>query len=117
MRKAKKSLYEGLYILRATLSDAAREQAHKKIISQIEALGGSHEKTIDWGRKKMAYRIKGSGEGHFYLIYFTQPTENIEELNHENRLNEDLLRFMNVAIEEVPAGNEITFKQIVEAER
>jgi small subunit ribosomal protein S6 len=117
MKKEKRSLYEGLYILRATLSDSAREQAHQKIISLIESLGGNHEKTIDWGRKKMAYRIKGSGEGHYYLIYFSLPTESVLEMNQENRLNEDLLRFMNVLIEEVPAANEITFKQIVEVER
>ena len=117
MRKEKRSLYEGLYILRATLSDAAREQAHQKIISLIESLKGSHEKTIDWGRKKLAYRIKGNGEGHYYLIYFSLPTESIHELIRENRLNEDLLRFMNVAIETTPEANEITFKQIVEVER
>jgi small subunit ribosomal protein S6 len=117
MKKAKTSLYEGLYIVRATLSDAAREQAHRKIISQIEALGGVHHKTIDWGRRKLAYRIKGNGEGHFYLIYFSHPTESIYELIRENRLNEDLLRFMNVLIEEVPKEDAISFKQIVEVER
>lgn len=117
MRKAKKSLYEGLYILRSTLSDPAREQAHRKIISLIETLGGIHEKTIDWGRKKLAYRIKGNGEGHYYLIYFSLPTESVYELNRENRLNEDLLRFMNVLIEKVPESDEVKFKQIVEVER
>jgi len=117
MKTAKRSLYEGLYILRSTLSDPAREGAHRKIISLIESLGGNHEKTIDWGRKKLAYRIKGNGEGHFYLIYFSLPTENINELIRENRLNEDLLRFMNVLIEKTPEGDEIKFKQIVEVER
>jgi small subunit ribosomal protein S6 len=117
MNKEKRSLYEGLYILRATLSDAAREQAHRKIITLIESLGGTHEKTIDWGRRKLAYRVKGNGEGHFYLIYFSQPTETIYELIRENRLNEDLLRFMNVLIEKVPEADEIKFKQIVEVDR
>ena len=117
MRKQKIALYEGLYIVRSSLSDSAREQAHRKIVSLVETLGGKHEKTIDWGRKKLAYRIKGSGEGHCYLIYFTLPTNVVEEMNQENRLNEDLLRFMNVVTENVPEGNEIKFKQIVEVER
>jgi hypothetical protein len=38
-------------------------------------------------------------------------------LIRENRLNEDLLRFMNVLIEEVPKEDAISFKQIVEVER
>ena len=117
MKKQKNSLYEGLYVLRSTLSDAAREQAHRKIVSLVESFGGKHEKTIDWGRKKMAYRIKGNGEGHYYLIYFSMPTDSVYELTRENRLNEDLLRFMNVLIEAVPEENEVKFKQLVEVER
>jgi len=117
MKKQKTSLYEGLYVLRSTLSDSAREQAHRKILSLVESFGGKHEKTIDWGRKKMAYRIKGSGEGHYYLIYFSMPTDAVHELNRENRLNEDLLRFMNVLIEDLPQENEVKFKQIVDMER
>ena len=109
-------MYEGLYVLRSTLSDAAREQAHKKIVTLVETLGGKHEKTIDWGRKKLAYRIKGNGEGYYYLVYFTLPTEAVYELDRENRLNEDLLRCMNVAVEAVPESNEVKFKQLIEEE-
>lgn len=116
MKKEKMHLYEGMYILRPTLSDDAREKALKKVIQLIESLKGKHEKTIDWGRKKMAYEIKGCREGHYYLIYFSIPTHALDELIRENHLNEDLLRFMHLIIEEVPEGNEIVFKPLVYAE-
>lgn len=109
--------YEGMYIFRPTLSDDAREKALKKVIASIENLGGSHEKTIDWGRKKMAYDIKGSREGFYSLVYFSLPTENMDEVIRDLHLNEDILRFVHMRIEEYPQGNEITFKPLVQIER
>lgn len=117
MKQVKKHLFEGMYILRPTLSDDAREKALKKVTSMIESLGGKHEKSIDWGRRKMAYDIKGCREGHYTLIYFSLPTDTIDELIRENHLHEDLLRYMHIVIEEFPEGNEIVFKPLVQIER
>lgn len=117
MKQIRKHLYEGLYILRPTLSDDARDKALKKVISLIESLGGSHEKTIDWFRKKLAYEIKGCREGHYYLIYFTLPANAIDELIRENHLNEDLLRYMHIEVESTPEADEVVFNPVVEMER
>ena len=117
MKEAKTHLYEGMYIVRPTLSDEAKEKALKKVTSLIESLGGKHEKTIDWGRKKLAYEIKGSREGSFNLIYFSLPSTSIDELIRENHLNEDLLRYMHIQIDQVPESDEVTFKSIVQVER
>ena len=114
MRHPKTALYEGLYILRTTLSDPARELAYQKIITLIGTLGGTHEKTIDWGRKKLASKIRGAGEGHYYLIYFSIQTDKLEELHRENRLYEDLILFMHIAIDAVPEGDSIVFKPIIQ---
>tara|TARA_Y100001968_G_C18687046_1_gene405146 strand:- start:12 stop:365 length:354 start_codon:yes stop_codon:yes gene_type:complete len=117
MKDLKKQLYEGLYIFHPNLSEDARDRAVKKVIDAIAALGGSHEKTIHWGRRKMAYDIKGCREGQYSLIYFTLPTNGIDELIHGNHLNEDVLRFMHMAIDTVPEKDEIEFKPVVTVER
>ena len=117
MKDAKTHLYEGMYIVRTTLSEEAKEKALKKVTSLIERLGGKLEKTIDWGRKKLAYEIKGSRDGSFNLIYFSLPANSIDELIRENHLNEDLLRYMHIQIDQVPEGEEITFKSIIQVER
>lgn len=114
MKELKQNLYEGMYILRPTLSEDARDKALKKILSFIENLGGTTEKTIEWGRRKMAYEIKGCREGFYYLLYFKLPTSSIDEIIRENHLHEDLLRFMHINVEAVPEGDQITFKSIVD---
>ena len=60
----------------------------------------------------MAYKIKGNREGHYYVLYFSLPSQSVEQLNRENRLHEDLLRFMNLSVPLIPEGNEIFFKSI-----
>lgn len=109
MKQMNKNLYEGIFILRTSLSDDAKEKALAKISGVIENGGGKVHKTIDWGRKKLAYSIKNAREGHFYVLYFDLETTAIKEFIRENHLNEDLLRFMHVVTDMVPEADTIEF--------
>ena len=108
----KKELYEGMYILSATLSDDARNKALEKITSGIEQVGGQIHKVHDQGRKKIAYEIRGAREGHYYLLYFTATKGVLADLWRDYHLNEDLLRFLMIKTDEVK--QELTFKQLPE---
>jgi len=113
--KRNKHTYEGMYILRTTLSEDARKKAVEKISSLIESLDGKVLKMVDWGRKKLAYEIKNCREGHYYIIYFEGYADAMQEMWHEYHLNEDLIRFFTLQIESVPEEDEITFKPLVRA--
>ncbi|MCH9609144.1 MAG: 30S ribosomal protein S6 [Chlamydiales bacterium] len=108
----KKELYEGMYILSATLSDDARAKAIDKISKGIKDRGGEVHKVHDQGRKKIAYEIRGTREGHYFLLFFTAPTSALAELWKEYHLNEDLLRFLTMKTDEVK--EKIEFKQLPE---
>lgn len=100
-KKKRKELYEGMYILSATLSDESRKKALEKITDGITQKGGEIHKTHDQGRKKLAYEMDGKREGYYYVLYFTLPTREVNELWKEYHLNEDLLRFMTMRTEKV----------------
>ncbi len=112
MAKQRTHLYEGMYILSATLSEDARQKALEKISSGISSRSGELKKVIDQGRKKLAYEINGRREGYYYLLYFSIPTGHMNEMWREYHLNEDLIRFMTIQVNEVP--EKIEFKQIVQ---
>lgn len=112
MSRQKQNLYEGMYIISATLSDDARHKALEKIQAGITSRGGEIKKIHDRGRQRLAYEINGHREGHYYLIYFTVPTSAINELWREYHLNEDLIRFVTLRTEQVM--DKIEFKQLVE---
>lgn len=100
-KKEKKGLYEGMYILSATLSDDSRKKAFDKITEGITQKGGEIHKVHEQGRKKLAYEIDGKREGYYYVLYFTVPTQTISELWKEYHLHEDLIRFMTMRTEKV----------------
>ncbi len=110
--KEKNQLYEGMYILNATLSEDARSKALERITSEITSRGGEVHKVHDQGRKKLAYEIRGSREGYYFLLYFTAPTSKLGELWKEYHLNEDLLRFLTLKTDAVRESLE--FKKLPE---
>ncbi len=101
MPKERKGLYEGMYILSATLSEDSRKKAFDKITEGIVQKGGEIHKIHEQGRRKLAYEIDGKREGFYYLLYFTAPTPAIVELWKDYQLHEDLIRFMTMRVEKV----------------
>ena len=110
-KKERRHLYEGMYILSATLSEDARKKALDKITSSITGKKGDIDRVFEQGRKKMAYEINGRREGYYYIIYFTAPSSIVADLWKEYHLNEDLIRFVTMRAESVPENME--FKPLV----
>ncbi len=101
-KKERRHLYEGMYILSASLSDDARQKALDKITAGITKRGGEIHKIIDQGRKKLAYEINTKRDGYYALIYFSVLSSAMTEMWREYHLNEDLIRFITLRVEKVP---------------
>jgi small subunit ribosomal protein S6 len=101
MKKDRRGLYEGMYILSATLSDESRKKSFDKITDGILEKGGEIKKIHEQGRKKLAYEIDGKREGFYYVLFFEAPTSAVLELWKEYQLHEDLVRFMTRRVETV----------------
>ncbi len=102
MKRQKKQLYEGMYILSSTLSEEAQKRALDKITSGITERGGEIHKSFDQGRRRMAYEIGKKREGHYFIFYFSAPTPCLEQLWRDYHLNEDLVRFITLRVDQVP---------------
>lgn len=101
MKKDRKGLYEGMYILSATLSEESRKKAFEKITDGIVQKGGEIHKVHEQGRRKLAYEIDGKREGYYYVLFFTAPTSSVIDLWKDYQLHEDLIRFMTMRVENV----------------
>lgn len=112
MSQKTQNLYEGLYVISATLSDDARNKALDKIQAGITQRGGEIVKIHDQGRRRLAYEIDGHREGHYYIVYFNLIPSGISELWQDYHLNEDLIRFITLRVEEVM--DKIEFKALEE---
>lgn len=112
MSQNKQNLYEGMYVISATLSDDARQKALDKILNGITSRSGEILKIHEQGRRRLAYEIDGHREGYYYLIYFAVKPSALAELWQEYHLNEDLVRFITLRTEKVL--EKIEFKSLVE---
>lgn len=76
--------------------------ANKEIVTNILKKHGVESKAVnEWGRKKMAYAIDRAEDG-FYIIYTLDASpETIQKIIAEFRLNNDILRFLFVRLDEV----------------
>jgi small subunit ribosomal protein S6 len=113
MAKQRNGLYEGMYILSATLSDESRKKAFDKIVEGITQKEGKILKTHEMGRRKLAYDIDGKREGYYYVLFFEAPTSAIAELWKEYHLHEDLIRFLTMRVEEVQET--LQFKPLIKS--
>lgn len=114
MTRNKKNLYEGMYVISASLSDDARSKALDRIKESIVKHGGEVLQTHDWGRRRLAYEINGHREGFYTILYFEVAPSAIAEMWHEYHLNEDLVRFITLTADKVV--EKIEFKILQEVQ-
>mgnify|MGYP001616596849 FL=1 len=93
--------YEALVIFKAgrTEQEVARHAA--QLEEPIKKLGGRIETAQSLGRRKLAFRIAKQMEGHYHLLRFQAPTEQIRELERLFRLNEAVVRFVILSADEI----------------
>lgn len=94
-------LYESVIIARQDVSTTQVETLIEEFSAIIEKAGGSIHKKEFWGLRGLAYRIKKNRKGHYVMLNIETDSETLNEFERIMGLNEDVLRFMTIAIEEV----------------
>lgn len=94
-------LYESVIIARQDISTAQVETLIGEFSAIIENGGGSIKKNEYWGLRSLAYRIKKNRKGHYVMLNIEADSETLNEYERIMGLNEDILRFLNIRIDEV----------------
>ena len=93
--------YEMIYIIDADLEEAARKELIEKVSALITANGGEIEKVDEtWGKRRLAYAIDYKTEGWYVLVNFKAPADLPRELERNLQINENVLRYLVVKLEE-----------------
>ena len=100
-------LYENVFIARQDLSTAQVEAVTESLANIIKDNGGTVAKTEYWGLKGLAYRIKKNRKGHYVLFNLDTPSDALIEMERNMRINEDLLRFLTIRVDEFEEGPSI----------
>jgi len=92
--------YETVFIVRPDLQQDEIEKELEFFKGNIEQNGGKIIKVEPWGRVTMAYAIENYAEGYYFLIQFEADINYPDELTKRFRYNENILRFVIVAIDD-----------------
>ena len=100
-------LYESVFIARQDISTTQVEIMADEFAGIITNAGGTIYKREYWGLRSLAYRIKKNRKGHYVMFNLETGPETLREYERIMGLNEDVLRFLNLHIEEIEEGPSI----------
>jgi small subunit ribosomal protein S6 len=98
------SLYEHVYLARQDASAQQVEELTAHLKSVVEGLGGKVAKTEYWGVKSLSYRLRKNRKAHFTLLNLDAPPAAVNEIERLERLNEDVLRYLTIRVDELEEG-------------
>jgi small subunit ribosomal protein S6 len=104
-------LYEHVFLARQDLSHAQVDALAATATEIVEANEGKVAKTETWGLKSLAYKIKRNRKAHFVLLNLDAPPAAVIELERQTAINEDVIRFMTVRVEEHETGPSVQMRK------
>ncbi|AVT77186.1 30S ribosomal protein S6 [Rhodopseudomonas palustris] len=97
-------LYEHVFLARQDASAQQVEELTTQITGVIEGLGGKVTKTESWGLRSLTYRMNKNRKAHFVLLNIDGPAAVVAEIERQERINEDVIRYLTVRVDEHEEG-------------
>jgi len=97
-------LYEHVFLARQDASTQQVEELTTQMTGIVEQAGGKVTKTENWGVGSLAYSMNKNRKAHFVLLNIDAPSSAISEIERQERISEDVIRYLSVRVEEHEEG-------------
>ena len=98
------ALYEHVFLARQDVSAQQVDALVEQYKGVLEANGGKVGRVENWGLKSLTYRINKNRKAHYVLMDIDAPAPAVHEIERQMRINEDILRYMTIAVEKHEDG-------------
>jgi small subunit ribosomal protein S6 len=106
-------LYEHVYMARQDLSAQQVEEMTAAFKGVIEGLGGKLVGDPEyWGVKSLSFRIRKNRKAHFTLMKVDAPPGALTEVERQQRINEDVLRYLTVRVDAHEEGPSAMMRKV-----
>jgi small subunit ribosomal protein S6 len=95
----KTNIYESAVIINAALEDEQIDSVISHIKETISHNGGEIREIENWGRKRLAYMVKKSKIGYYVFFRFNAPSSIVSKLERTYVLDEHILRFLTIKLD------------------
>lgn len=97
-------LYEHVFLARQDASSQQVEELTSQMTGIVEQLGGKVTKTENWGVRSLTYRIHKNRKAHFILLNIDAPSAAVAEVERQERISEDVIRYLSIRVDELEEG-------------
>src|SRR6201996_3799609 len=97
-------LYEHVFLARQDASTQQVEELTAQMTGIVEQAGGKITKTENWGVRSLTYRMNKNRKAHFVLLNIEAPSAAIAEIERQERISEDVIRYLSVRVDEHEEG-------------
>src|SRR6266851_4841776 len=105
-------LYEHVFLARQDVSAQQVEELTAQLTGVLEQMGGKVTKLEQWGAKSLSYRLRKNRKAHFTLFNVDAPSAALNEVERQERLNEDVLRYLTIRVEEHEEGPSAMMRKV-----
>jgi small subunit ribosomal protein S6 len=97
-------LYEHVFLARQDASTQQVEDLTTQMTGIVEQLGGKVVKMENWGVRSLTYRMNKNRKAHFVLLNIDGPSAAVAEIERQERISEDVIRYLTVRVDEHEEG-------------
>jgi small subunit ribosomal protein S6 len=97
-------LYEHVFLARQDLAQAQVDALAEAATEIVTDNGGKIARTESWGLRSLAYRIAKNRKAHYVMLDIDAPAAAIAELERQSNINEDVIRFLTIKVDEHENG-------------
>ncbi|MFW2852767.1 30S ribosomal protein S6 [Sphingomonas sp. TX0543] len=105
------ALYEHVFLARQDLAQAQVDALAEAATKIVEDHNGKVVKTETWGLRSIAYRIAKNRKAHYVMLEIDAPGDTVAELERQSQINEDIIRYMTVKVDEHENGPSVMMRK------
>ena len=92
--------YELTYVISGVVQQNQVDDIVRKVNHLIESNDGDVLEVDEWGNQRLAYEIDRKRSGYYVNMYFKAPGSLIDRLERELQINDDVLRYLTLRMDE-----------------
>ena len=104
------TLYENVFIARQDISGQQVDALADSFTQLVAENGGEVKKREYWGLRNLSYRMRKNRKGHYMLMNIAGPPAAIAELERTMRINEDVIRYLTIRVDELEEGPSVVMQ-------
>jgi small subunit ribosomal protein S6 len=111
------ALYEHVFLARQDLAQAQVDALAETATKIVEENEGKVTKVETWGLRSLAYKIAKNRKAHYVMLNIDAPAGVVAELERQTQINEDIIRYMTVKVDELETGPSVMMRKQERSER